>query len=136
MFPSLLVGRSPRSVLLAFTGAVLALLLAACGGTTGEETSGGDAGSGGGDKPLVRDVARPAGPSGTSGLYRREEQPVQQVGRPGHLVAGPVMSRSTSSPGPRRVGLTRLGVAGVQRGRSRPGGRRPLARESAAVRPN
>jgi basic membrane protein A and related proteins len=45
----------PRGVLLTVTGAVLALFLAACGGTTGEETSSGS-GSGGEDKPLVYGV--------------------------------------------------------------------------------
>ena len=56
MLPSLRSRHSSRSVLLAVTAAVLALFLAACGGTTGEETSDAGASSGGGDKPLVYGV--------------------------------------------------------------------------------
>ena len=56
MFPSLRSRRSSRSVLLGVIAAVLALFLAACGGTTGEETSDAGASSGGADKPLVYGV--------------------------------------------------------------------------------
>jgi basic membrane protein A and related proteins len=55
MVPSPSSCRSSRSILLVVTGAVLALFLAACGGTTGKESSAEEAGSGG-DKPLVYGV--------------------------------------------------------------------------------
>ena len=48
--------RPSRRALLAVTGAVLALFLAACGGTTGKEPSGGGASAGGNGKPLVYGV--------------------------------------------------------------------------------
>src|SRR5215213_10745144 len=51
--PSIL--RGVRRSLVAATGAALALFLAACGGTTGEESPGGS-GSGSEDKPLVYGV--------------------------------------------------------------------------------
>lgn len=47
--------RGARRTLAAVTGAALALFLAACGGTTGEETSGDDS-AGAGDKPLIYGV--------------------------------------------------------------------------------
>ena len=56
MVPSPRSRHSSRSVLLTVTAVVLALFLAACGGTTGEEPSAGSASSGGGDKPLVYGV--------------------------------------------------------------------------------
>jgi basic membrane protein A and related proteins len=55
MFSSPRNCRSPRT-LLAVTCAVLALFLAACGGTTGNESSSGDKASGGGEKPLIYGV--------------------------------------------------------------------------------
>ena len=56
MFQSPRSRRPSRRALLAVTGAVLALFLAACGGTTGKETSGGGASAGGNGKPLVYGV--------------------------------------------------------------------------------
>ena len=71
--------RGARRTLAAVTGATLALFLTACGGTTGNRSSGDDPAPGGGDKPLIYGVfATPLEEPWDGAIHSALEQAVQK----------------------------------------------------------